>query len=73
MAKRRCDACGRAVHISGGVGDFWDFGSLTKEASGGLALEFADGEAFLCFDCIEDLPDDATHADVERLKERHET
>lgn len=70
MGKRTCDACGTGVRISGGVGDFWDFGSLPKEASGGLTLELNDGsEFFLCFDCIERLPDDPTREDVAALSD----
>ena len=34
--------------------------------SGGMTLEFDDGsEEFLCFDCIDALPDEPTKADVE--------
>ncbi|MFC7167258.1 DUF7561 family protein [Halospeciosus flavus] len=74
MAKRTCDACGKRVHVSGGVGDFWDFGSLEKEATGGLVLELEDGsEFFLCYDCIEDLPENPTREDVEAVAESHET
>lgn len=68
MGKRTCEACGKRVRVSGGVGDFWDFGSLKKEATGGLVLELADGsEFFLCYDCIEKLPDDPTAEDVEAI------
>jgi len=35
-----------------------------------MTLEFADGtEHFLCFDCIEELPDDPSEADVAALEE----
>jgi len=65
MGRRRCDACGRRVEVPGGVGDFWDFGSLEKAGPGGLTLELGDGyECFLCFDCIAELPDDPTREDV---------
>lgn len=40
-----------------------------------MTLELADGsEFFLCFDCIENLPDDTepTESDVESLRERTE-
>jgi len=51
-----CDACGREVPVAGGIANIW-----TRESveTGGLALELADGsEHFLCFSCIEKLPDD---------------
>lgn len=69
MARRRCDGCGGAVPVAGGIADLWSGGSAT----GGLALEFADGsEHFLCFDCVDALPDERepTAADVEGLAER---
>ncbi|GGM59087.1 hypothetical protein J2752_001206 [Halarchaeum rubridurum] len=70
MSKRRCDACGARVEVPGGVGDFWDFGSLEKAGPGGLTLELDDGsEFFLCYDCIEALPEDPARADVEALTE----
>jgi hypothetical protein len=68
MAKQSCDGCGDRVRIAGGIGDFWSFSN--DGPSGGMDLELADGsEFFLCFDCIERLPDDhdATAADVEAL------
>jgi hypothetical protein len=56
MGVQRCDGCGSKVRIAGGIGDFWTFES---ETSGGIDLELADGtDHFLCFDCIERLPDD---------------
>ena len=51
-----CDACSREVPVAGGIANIW-----TRESveTGGLALELADGsEHFLCFSCIEKLPDD---------------
>lgn len=68
MAKQACDGCGERIRIAGGIGDFWSF--TNDGPSGGIDLELADGtECFLCFDCIERLPDDrdATAADVEGL------
>jgi hypothetical protein len=56
MGSQRCDGCGSTVRIAGGIGDFWTF---SGESSGGIDLELADGtDHFLCFDCIERLPDD---------------
>lgn len=61
MAKQRCEGCAERVRVAGGIGDMWSGGG----PSGGMTLEFADGsEHFLCFDCIEDLPDEPTEADV---------
>lgn len=62
----RCDGCGREVGIAGGIANIWTQESTSTE---GLTLEFdSDGsEHFLCFDCIELLPDDPTAADVAAL------
>ncbi len=68
MASQSCDGCGRRVRIGGGIGDFWSFSN--DGSTDGMDLELADGsEFFLCFDCIERLPDDrdATTADVAAL------
>lgn len=67
MTTKSCDACGKRVRIGGGIGDFWSFESGSTQ---GMTLELADGsEFFLCFDCIDDLPEDRepTRADVEAL------
>ena len=67
MGSQRCDGCGSRVRIAGGIGDFWTF---SGESSGGIDLELADGtDHFLCFDCIERLPDDrdVVAADVAAL------
>lgn len=62
MATDACDGCGREVRIAGGIGDLW---SIEPGPTGGLTLELDDGsEAFLCFSCLEALPEDATAEDV---------
>jgi hypothetical protein len=68
-----CDACGEEVSVAGGIANIW-----TRESveTGGLALELADGsEHFLCFACIEELPDDRepTAEDVTTLRAEHDT
>ena len=67
MTTEPCDACGERVTIAGGIAGLW---SLDNEATGGMTLEFdADGsEHFLCFDCVDRLPDDPTAEDVAALK-----
>ena len=56
MSTQRCDGCGRRVRVGGGIGDMWSFETGSTD---GLTLELADGtEHFLCYDCIEALPDD---------------
>jgi hypothetical protein len=56
MAREPCDGCGRSVQIAGGIANLWSFGG---DRTDGLTLELADGsEFFLCYDCIERLPDD---------------
>lgn len=63
MGKRRCEACDDRVQISGGIAAIWSF---SQEPSGGMTLEFPDGlSAFLCFSCLDALPDDPAQADVE--------
>lgn len=61
-----CDGCGQEVPIAGGIANLW---TLEHSPTGGLTLELADGtEHFLCFSCIERLPDDPTAADVAALE-----
>jgi len=63
----QCDACGREIQIAGGVANLWD---STPRQTGGLTLELADGsEFFLCYDCIEQLPENPTRDDVDALRE----
>lgn len=65
MASEPCDACGEDVPIGGGISGFW---SSQPRRTGGMTLELSDGtEHFLCFLCIERLPDDPTAADVRAL------
>ncbi|WP_435365391.1 DUF7561 family protein [Haloarchaeobius sp. DYHT-AS-18] len=68
MSRDPCDGCGKPVPISGGIANLWSF---SGDEAGGMTLEFdSDGsEHFLCFDCIERLPDDPTAADVAALEE----
>ncbi len=66
MGRRRCDRCGDAVKIGGGIAAIWSF---EPEPTGGMTLEFEDGtEHFLCFDCIEQLPDHPSAADVDAVE-----
>jgi len=56
MGTERCDGCGEAVNIGGGIADIW---TLSFEPTEGMTLELADGtEHFLCYDCIDRLPKD---------------
>jgi hypothetical protein len=67
MAREPCDGCGKSVPIAGGIANLW---TLEKESTGGISLELADGtEHFLCFACVEELPDDRepTAEDVAEL------
>ena len=73
MSSQRCEGCDKKVRIGGGIGDFW---TLERGSTGGMELELADGsEWFLCFECIDRLPDDrdVTAADVETIIENGET
>jgi hypothetical protein len=55
------------VRIAGGIANLWSFDGDRTE---GLTLELADGtEHFLCYDCIERLPEDPTERDVAALAE----
>ncbi|NHN43377.1 hypothetical protein G9C85_17305 [Halorubellus sp. JP-L1] len=61
MTTDPCEGCGRRVRVAGGIGDMWN----APGPSGGMTLEYDDGrEEFLCFDCIEALPDDPNAVDV---------
>jgi hypothetical protein len=67
MASRPCDGCGEKVSIAGGIANIWTQESRPTE---GIVLELGDGtEHFLCYDCIDQLPDDreVTEADVAAL------
>lgn len=65
MASQPCDGCGESVTIAGGIANIW---TMEHDATGGLTLELADGsEHFLCFDCVERLPEKPTEADVRAL------
>lgn len=67
MATEPCDACGEAVPIAGGIANLWSF---RGDETGGMTLELRDGsEFFLCFECIEKLPENPTAADVEAIEE----
>ena len=62
MATDPCDSCGADVSIGGGISGIW---STEHEGTGGMTLEFDDGsEYFLCFSCIEELPEEPTAADI---------
>lgn len=65
MTTASCDGCGRQVRIAGGIADIWTF---EPGPTGGLTLELDDGsEHFLCLDCLEALPEDATAEDLDPL------
>ncbi|WP_122089965.1 DUF7561 family protein [Halalkalicoccus subterraneus] len=67
MVTEQCDGCGERVHIAGGVADIWSF---SQEPTGGMTLEFEDDtEHFLCYKCIERLPDHPGASDVAALSE----
>lgn len=64
MTTDPCEGCGERVRVAGGIGDMWN----APSPSGGMTLAFDDGgERFLCFACIEALPDEPTVADVDGL------
>ena len=72
MAKTTCDGCGDTVKIAGGIANLW---TLESDRTEGLTLELADGsEFFLCYDCIDRLPDDeaVTAEDVAALESQKE-
>lgn len=69
MTREPCEGCDSMVKIAGGIANLWTF---RGEETGGMTLVFDadDTEHFLCFDCIDDLPDDPTAGDVAALRER---
>jgi hypothetical protein len=68
MATDPCDACGEDVAIGGGIAGFW---SSDPSGTGGMTLTLEDGsEHFLCFSCIDALPEEPTEADVLALNDR---
>jgi hypothetical protein len=66
MATQPCDGCGVEVTIAGGIANIW---TREQTPTGGITLELVDDtEHFLCFDCIDRLPDeDVTAEDVAAL------
>lgn len=67
MAKEPCDGCGRPVNIGGGIANIW---TLETKPTEGMTVELADGtEHFLCYECMEALPDDreVTAHDIDAL------
>ena len=66
MSGDPCDGCEREVNVAGGIANVW---TMESAATGGMILEFeSDGtEHFLCFECIEGLPENPTAADVAAL------
>lgn len=68
MATDTCDGCGEEISIAGGIANLW---TLENDSTDGMTLEFdSDGsEHFLCFDCMDRLPDDPRAADVTALKD----
>lgn len=68
MGRDPCESCGRPVTIAGGIAGIWRF---SPSPSGGMTLAFEDGtETFLCFDCLDRLPEEPTPADVDELVSR---
>jgi hypothetical protein len=66
MTTEPCEACGDAVKIAGGIANLWTFGG---DETGGMTLELRDDtEHFLCYDCIDALPDHPTAEDVRALE-----
>lgn len=64
----RCDGCGQDVPVAGGIANFW---SRKPTETGGMRLELRDGtDHLLCFDCIEDLPEEAVAADIASLNDK---
>lgn len=62
MSTEKCDGCEADVPIAGGIASLW---SSNRKTTGGMTLEFEDGsEHFLCYACIEQLPDYPTAEDV---------
>lgn len=56
MSKEACEACGRDVHVAGGISGLFQ---TDHEPTDGMTLELADGtEHFLCMECIGRLPED---------------
>lgn len=66
MASDTCDGCGADVPIGGGISGLW---RSAQSGTGGMILELSDGtEHFLCFACIDRLPEEPSAADVRALE-----
>lgn len=67
MSKKPCDGCHEPVNIGGGIANIW---TLETKQTEGMTLELADGsEHFLCYDCMDALPNDrdVTAEDIDAL------
>lgn len=68
MATESCDGCGESVNIGGGIANIWTLETTPTE---GMTIELSDGsEHFLCYECMEVLPDDreVTADDIDTLE-----
>lgn len=66
MASDTCDGCGVDVPIGGGISGLW---RSAQRGTGGMILELSDGtEHFLCFACVERLPEEPDATDVRALE-----
>ena len=62
MSSEPCDACEKEIPIGGGISGMW---SSDPRVTAGMTLEFDDGaEFFLCFDCIDALPEEPSGDEV---------
>lgn len=67
MASEECDGCGASVPIAGGIAAIWSF---EPEKTRGMTLALEDGtEHFLCFECVDQLPDYPEASDVDALRD----
>ncbi|WP_232703399.1 DUF7561 family protein [Halobacterium wangiae] len=63
----QCEGCAGEVRLAGGIANIW---TTSQTRTGGMTLEFTDDtEFFLCFDCIDALPDDPGAGDVDDLRD----
>jgi hypothetical protein len=65
MGRDFCDGCNARITIAGGISNIWTTDSVHTQ---GITIELDDGsDHLLCYECIEQLPDNPSRSDIAEL------